>query len=83
MSYTSSNRALIWSVVKPRVPWSVPVKTFFGTEVETCTGFRLACDAPVPCNTIETCGTSIGGFWSASGDYYPDVDITCKVNRRK
>ena len=71
------------AVVKPRVPWSFLIKTLVGTGVDTCAGFRPACEEPDPCTTIETCVAPVGGFWSASGDYATDADITCKINRSK
>ena len=67
--------------MKPRVTWVVHVKVLVGTGIKTCTRFRLACEAPDPCTTIENCGAPVGGFWSGYGDSDTDADITCKVNR--
>ena len=81
--YSYYTKTLIWAVVKPRVPWSVSVKTLIGTGVETCTGFVLACEAPAHCTMVETCGSSVGGFWSASGESSHDADINYIINRCK
>ena len=83
MSYPSSTKTLIWEVVKPRVIWSVPVKTLVGTGVETCTGFILACEAPSFCYSVETCGAPVDVLISASGGSAPDSDTTCKIKRCK
>ena len=60
VSYSSSTKTLMCEVLKPRVPWSVPVKTFVGTGVETFTKFILACEGPDPCNVIETFCLPVG-----------------------
>ena len=83
VSYLSSTKTLIWAMVKPRVPWSVPVKTLTSTGVETFTGSILAFESPSPFTMVETCGEPVGGFCSSYGDSSPDSDITCKINRCK
>ena len=72
-----------WAVVNPRVICSVLVKTLVGTGVGTCARFWTACEATYPCINVENCGAYVGGFCSASGDYAPDADTICKVNRYK
>ena len=62
VSYLSSTKTLILSVVNPRVPWCVSVKTSVGNGVETCTGFLLACEEPSPFYMVETCGAPLGGL---------------------
>ena len=81
VSYLSSTRTLTWALVNPRVPLSVPLKTLVVTGVENFTGLRLSCESSAPFTTVETCSAHVGGFWSASGDYDSDSDITCKLNR--
>ena len=83
VSYLYSTRTVIWAVVKPRVPWIVPIKKLVGTGVDICTGLRLACEAPAPCTTVETCGAPVVGLWSDSDDSTRDADITFKINRCK
>ena len=80
VSYPSSTKTFIWAVAKPRVPWSVPVKTFVGDGVKNCTGFILTCESPSPCSTVGTCCARVGGLLSASGDSAHDAVITCKTN---
>ena len=62
VSYMSSTKTLILSVVDPRVSWCVSVKTNVSTGVETCTGFLLACEEPSPFYMVETCGAPLGGL---------------------
>ena len=83
VSYPSSTRTLIYAVVNPRVTSSVLVETLVITGVDTCSELLLACETPYPCTTVQTCGAYFGGLCYASGDSYPDADITCKLNRCK
>ena len=83
VSYPPSTRTITRTVVNPRVPCSVTVKTFVGTGVYTCTGFRLDCESTDPCTTVETCGAYVVILWFTSSDSAPDADITCKVNGYK
>ena len=80
VSYPSSTKTLIWALVKSRATRSVPVKVLVGTGFETCTGFVVACEAPDPSYTVETCGAPVLGFCSADDGSAPDADITCKIN---
>ena len=83
VSNPSSAKTLIRTVVKPRVPFSVHVKTLVGTGVDTCTVFVLTCEAPAPCFTVKTCGASVGISWSSADESAPDSDKTCKINKCK
>ena len=83
VSYPSSTKTLIWAVVNPRVPCSVPVNALVVTGVENCTGFILACEAPAPCSTVESFCASVGGFWSSADENSPGADITYKINTHK
>ena len=68
-------------MAKPRLPWSFLVNILVGTGVDNSDRSRPACEAPAPYTTVETCGASVSGFWSASDDSAPDSEITFKVNR--
>ena len=38
------------------------------------------CAAVVTYTTVETCGSSVGGFSPTPIEYYPVYGITCKIN---
>ena len=62
VSYLSSSNIQNLALLKPRVSWSILMKTLVG---------------------FESCCASMVVLLSASSDYNPDADITCKVNRFK
>ena len=66
VSYPSSTNTLTCSVMYPRVPLCVPVKTLVGSGVDTYNGLVLACDTSSPCYTVENYCESVGGFWSTA-----------------